>query len=28
LLKGDIGHLVGRNESAKILSSKVSKVKI
>ena len=28
LLKGDIGHLVSRNESAKLLSSKIAKVKI
>lgn len=28
LLKGDIGHLVNRNESAKLLSSKIAKVKI
>lgn len=28
LLKGDIGHLVSRNESAKLLGSKITKVKI
>jgi hypothetical protein len=28
LLKGDIGHLVSRNESTELLSSKIVKVKI
>ena len=28
LLKGDIGHFISRNQSAKILENKISKVKI
>jgi hypothetical protein len=28
LLKGDIGHLIGRNQSAELLSSKIGKVKL
>lgn len=27
-MKGDIGHLIGRNQSAELLASKIGKVKI